>query len=74
MARNTPTSGNMFTAAKSAAPFGLGPRFACKGIGANESEFGWKQIVGLVVGFAAIDVGAVLALMARRRSRPKGDE
>ena len=44
------------------------------GIGANESEFGWKQIVGLVVGFAAIDVGAVLALMARRRSRPKGDE
>jgi cell division protein FtsW (lipid II flippase) len=44
------------------------------GIGANESEFGWKQIVGLVVGFAAIDVGAVLALMARRRSRPKCDE
>ena len=44
------------------------------GIGANESEFGWRQIVGLVVGFAAIDVGAVLALMARRRSRPKGDE
>ena len=39
------------------------------GIGANESEFGWRQIVGLVVGFAAIDVGAVLALMARRRSR-----
>jgi len=37
------------------------------GIGANESEFGWRQIVGLVVGFAAIDVGAVLALMARRR-------
>jgi len=43
-------------------------------IGANESEFGWRQIVGLVVGFAAIDVGAVLALMARRRTRPKGDE
>lgn len=43
-------------------------------IGANKSEFGWRQIVGLVVGFAAIDGGAVLALMARRRSRPKGDE
>ena len=31
------------------------------GVGANEEEFGWKQIVGLIVGFAAIDVGAVVA-------------
>ena len=26
------------------------------GIGANQAEFGWKQIAGLIVGFTAIDV------------------
>ena len=42
------------------------------GVGANEEEFGWKQIVGLIVCFAAIDVGAVVAWIGARRRRRKG--
>jgi predicted MFS family arabinose efflux permease len=41
------------------------------GVGANEDEFGWKQIVGLIVGFAAIDVGAVLAWLGIRQRRAR---
>jgi hypothetical protein len=41
------------------------------GLGANQEEFGWKQIAGLIVGFAAIDVGAVLAWLGSRRRRTR---
>ena len=41
------------------------------GLGANQEEFGWKQIAGLIVGFAAIDVGAVLAWLGLRRRRTR---
>jgi predicted MFS family arabinose efflux permease len=41
------------------------------GVGANEDEFGWKQIVGLIVGFAAIDVGGVLAWLGIRQRRTR---
>jgi hypothetical protein len=36
------------------------------GVGAEEEKFGWKQIVGLIVGFAAIDIGAVVAWIGAR--------
>jgi len=39
------------------------------GVGASEVEFGWKQIVGLIVGFAVVDVGGVLAWLGIRRRR-----
>lgn len=38
------------------------------GIGATEGDFGWKQIVGLVVGVALVATGIGLLL------RPKVDE
>ncbi len=44
------------------------------GLGADEVKFGWKQIVGLIVGFAAIDVGAVLVWIGSRRRRTGSTE
>jgi predicted MFS family arabinose efflux permease len=39
------------------------------GLGANQEEFGWKQIAGLIVGFAAIDVGVLFAWLGIRQRR-----
>jgi predicted MFS family arabinose efflux permease len=41
------------------------------GVGAIEDEFGWKQIVGLIVGFAVFDVGGVLAWLGIRQRRTR---
>ena len=39
------------------------------GLGARDEQFGWKQIVGLIVGFAAVDLGAVTVWIGIRRRR-----
>jgi predicted MFS family arabinose efflux permease len=43
-------------------------------LGANQEEFGWKQIAGLIVGFAVIDVGGVLAWLGIRQRRARARE
>ncbi len=39
------------------------------GLGAKQEEFGWKQIAGLIVGFAVADVGGVIAWLGIRQRR-----
>ena len=39
------------------------------GLGARDEQFGWKQIVGLIIGFAAVDLGAVTVWIGIRRRR-----
>jgi hypothetical protein len=43
------------------------------GLGANVEEFGWKQILGLIVGVAVVDVGVVTAWLGIRRRGGQGE-
>jgi hypothetical protein len=42
------------------------------GIGAEEGEFGWKQVTGLVVGILLVVAGIVALIAARRAPADRG--